>query len=740
VDYNAGQITNVSGTGPVHAPHQIGRDYNVYGVAPPTAVSWPVRVGTVPQLADGFQLRSVPQAELDENLVAGSTAVLTQILTGLGGNGKTQLAAALARNLWDARRLDCLAWVTASSRAAIVTGYAQIARAVGLAVDPTDAEQGASAFLGWAETTQKQWLLVLDDLGDPADLAGLWPTGSAGRVLVTTRRHDGALAERNRQVINVGLFTPHEALAYFTTKLQGRAKPSDVVEEAAELAADLGLLPLALAQAAAVINEQGLTCAQYRVRFGDQRQHLVNLLPPDALADDYATGPHAHHRATIATTWAISIEAANALPPEGLAMPLLHLAAHLDPNGIPVDLFTAFGNRLSSDEAQAEADRAEVDREAPNGDMMRQGLGNLARLGLVELDAPATRAAIVRVHALVQRAVRDSLNEATKRVVCERAADILVEAWPADDYLPAQTALASRLRANATALIRNAVGTLWRQAGTHPILFRTGRSLTAAGLTDQAVEFWSALTADISTALGSEHSNTLSSRNNLASAYRAAGRLAEAVPLYEATLALSERVLGAEHPSTLTSRNNLASAYHAAGKVAEAVPLLEATLAACERVLGAEHPTTLSNRNNLASAYRAAGRVAEAVPLLEATLAACERVFGAEHPNTLTSSNNLASAYRAAGRLAEALPLQEVTLAVRERVLGTEHPDTLTSRNNLASAYQVAGRLAEAVLLYEATLAARERVLGAEHPNTLISRSNLASAYQAAEETSEATA
>ena len=77
--------------------------------------------------------------------------------------------------------------------------------------------------------------------------------------------------------------------------------------------------------------------------------------------------------------------------------------------------------------------------------------------------------------------------------------------------------------------------------------------------------------------------------------------LTEAIALYERTLADRERVLGPDHPDTLTSRNNLAVAYRAAGRAAEAIPLLEQTLADRERVLGPDHPDTLTSRNNLAA-------------------------------------------------------------------------------------------------------------------------------------------
>ncbi len=51
-----------------------------------------------------------------------------------------------------------------------------------------------------------------------------------------------------------------------------------------------------------------------------------------------------------------------------------------------------------------------------------------------------------------------------------------------------------------------------------------------------------------------------------------------------------QRQLGPDHPDTLTSQNNLASAYQDAGRVAEAIQLYELNLAERERLLGVDHP------------------------------------------------------------------------------------------------------------------------------------------------------
>ena len=74
-------------------------------------------------------------------------------------------------------------------------------------------------------------------------------------------------------------------------------------------------------------------------------------------------------------------------------------------------------------------------------------------------------------------------------------------------------------------------------------------------------------------------------------------------------------MLGPDHPQTLTSRNNLAYAYRSTGDLDRAVPLYVRTVADRERVLGPDHPETLASRNNLAQAYRSAGDLDRAIAL-----------------------------------------------------------------------------------------------------------------------------
>jgi tetratricopeptide (TPR) repeat protein len=643
-------------------------------------------------------------------MVAGETGVLVptdddagKSLGGLGGTGKTQLATAIAHVLWEQRALDLLLWVNPTGRDAVLTTYAQALHDVGEPTSGTGPELAAGKFLTWLAETDRPWLVVFDDLGDPAILEGLWPRGAGGRVLVTTREPDTAVRALHPRVMPVGTFSPREALAFMSTKLQ--ADPDQWIG-ALDLAGDLACLPIALAQAAALMAETGLDCREYRTRFADRMARLA--------------GGHAGDLPSIvAATWSLGVELAEQIPPGELTRPALAMVAMLDPNGIP-------GAVLTSEAACAYLSRY-WDGPAVDEIQARAALYNLARAGLVSIDTTSA-ARTVRIHALVQATVRQNLTGAESDEVARAAAEALLQTWP-EPGVPASFEQAMR---DCTARLRETTGRLLWAPECYPLLVRAGQSLETGHLTGPAIAYWQSMLDTSKQLLGPAHPNTIQARDRLAASYEAAGDPGEAVALYERTLAERESVLGAGHPETLATRASLARAYRSAGRTHDAIRLAERTLAETENVVGTRHPDTLTARSDAGEAYLDAGMVDQAIAAFEHTLAGRERVLGPGHPDTLAARSNLAHAYRVAGQPKKAIPLYERTLADRERAQGPNHPDTLIARANLAFAYRAAGRLKEALPLYKRTLAERERVQGPEHPDTITARGNLAEAYLAA--------
>ncbi|MEU4359758.1 tetratricopeptide repeat protein [Streptomyces virginiae] len=659
-------------------------------------------------------------------MAGGGTAVLCQVLSGTGGVGKTQLAAHHARTVWQAGAVDLLVWVTATSRDAVLSAYAEAAVTVTDPDDPQragldDPERAAVRFLAWAQSTDRRWLIVLDDVSDPAHLNGtdgrsdLWPPARPnGRTVVTTRRRDAALPGH---LIDVGLFTKSEAVGYLRTKLAAQGRHDDP-GQVKELARDLGHLPLALAQAVTYLLDLHLDCATYRARLADRARRLPDLVPEDSGLPDA-------HRATVAATWSLSIEHADRLRPTGLARPMLHLAALLDPNGIPATVLTsppALAYLTEHRTPDGDTDPG-VSPRAVGVDDAADALRCLHRLSLAD-HTPNTPHQEVRVHNLVQRATREALTPAARDTAARTCADALHEAWP---EVERDTALGKALRANTAALTAHAADALW-QPDAHPVLFHIGNSLGHTGLVTAARAYFQDLHTAARQNLGPDHPDTLTARHDLAYWRGAAGDAAGAATATAELLADRLRVLGPDHPATLSTRHDLAlwRGSRAAADVAWAATAFAELLADQLRVLGPDHPDTLMTRHDLAHWRGAAGDAAGAATGTAELLADSLRVLGPDHPITLLARHNLAHWRGEAGDAALAATVFAELLADSLRVLGPDHPITLLARHNLARWRGEAGDAAGAATAFAELLADRLRVLGPDHPDTLVTRDYLA--------------
>jgi tetratricopeptide (TPR) repeat protein len=614
----------------------------------------PARSGPVPPLADCFS----PRPDTGHDLTALSRGEIVVLAPPPGppgladgaqaGTGKTELAAFAAESLWQSKVIDLLVWVPAYSRDSILTAFAQASAAAGL--DPAgDTRRTAVRYLDWLSTSRRPWLVILDDLADAADLGGLWPEGPAGRVLVTTEKPACLADARSADLLQVGGFSPREAMSYLMARL---ARDRDQRIGAADLIEDLGCMPLALAQASAVIMASGQTCREYAERFARRRAQMLTAT---------RTEPSA-----AAVTWTLSLENADRIPPAGLAQQVLAQAALLDCHGIPGAVLTS---------AQAAGD----------GDGGPGALASLERAGLLTINRGGSGSTVL-LNPAVKAEVQQAMPTPMREQAAEQAAAGLLRAWPEQDDDPW---LALALRSCAASLSRAAEVSLWG-AGGYPVLFRAGRSLVSAGHAGLAVEHWHELAVTSEGVLGPGDPSSRTAQEELAGALVAADRADEAISLYEGIADERARTHGPDHPDTLKARASLARALIAAGRGGDAMTLFERIVAASDQLAGPEHPDTLTVLDGLAAACLAAGRFGEATQLMEHTLAIRERSGWLRHPDTLAARMKLAQAYCAAGQPKAAVSHYQRVVAFRERDLGPGHPDTAAARDGLAAARQQA--------------------------------------------------
>jgi tetratricopeptide (TPR) repeat protein len=579
------------------------------------------------------------------------------------------------------------------------------------------ADAAAQRFLDWLRTTDRRWAVILDGVASPVDVDGLWPRGQAGQVVVTSRLRESELAWSGADVTARAIagFSRREALAYLNARLT--AFPDQRIE-ALDLAEDLGGLPIALAQAAAVVTVAESTCRDYRdayaERLGTTTETLVEGCPQSLLA-----------------TWSLAVEHAHELPPAGLSWPALVFASALDTSGIPGAVLTSpaacayitgrTGTSADSGDGQASADVG----------LVRSAYATLERLGLLSVD-PRDAVRTVWLHTAVRAAVRAYLAPGNVEPAAAAAAAALLGAWPEPGAPGSSPQLSQALRDSAAALRAFAGDLLWKPEA-HPVLLRAGASLAEApALTDAAIGYWQALSAASGQLLGYGHAQSVLARDRLADAFADSERLAEALPVFEAALSDREATFGPQHQETVTARLNVARSLNAAGREPEAIALYEQVLAARERSSGPGHRETLAVRVQLAAAYEVAGRRGDSIKLYERALADAERGLGPTHRDTLSARVSLAGAYLGAGQAREAIAAFQRALADTERTAGADDPATLATRASLAGAYRAAGKTKEAIACCERVLADSERLFGADHPDTVTARGNLGYTYRSA--------
>ncbi len=684
------------------------------------------------------------------------------VLAGVGGAGKSTVAAALAEAGQRARiglRRRYVWWVSAADLSSLTGGLVTVARQLG--ASPADLEviraggpDGPDRLWALLHGSDRRWLLVFDNADDPSVLArpatvtsGRAPPASGrrtlpadgtgwvrsarrGLVLVTTRDGDPAVWGRNAQILPVDPLDEGDAARV----LLDWAPQAGSEAEAERLARRLGGLPLALRIAGSYLDSD----AALRRSFGDYSRalddpdHRPRLLTPrpglSAAADT---------RSVVLHTWELSLDqlARQGIPQARALLRLLSCFAWSTP--IPRGTLASPSlDRLLAAGPVTRHPRAEPQAEY----RLEDALHGLRTLGLIDIrpfgkNGTGGLAVVVqpviadtnRAHltdaaggagdaALIRHAAIEIMVGALGRLEADRSTD-----WP--DWL----ALGPHLHA--------LFGTAARHVGRQQLADLVTATTTAALAHNEygdvpAGERLSRAACGAGDLLGKDDPVRLRARHELAWAVGDQGRWAEAEVVFHDVLAGFRHVLGDDHPDTLSTRNEVAWITGCQQRWPEAEAIYRDVLAARTRILGADDPQTLITHHELGWAIANQDREQEAELILREVLLARQRVLGEHSRRTLMTRHELAWVAARLGNLDEAEAAYRELVRARRDVLRDDHPDTLTARHELAWVMALAGRRRPATREYRDVLSARIRVLGESHPGTAATRDALASLRQ----------
>ena len=631
------------------------------------------------------------------------------VLLGMRGCGKTQLAASLAKQCEDAN-WNLVAWINAVSRESIQSDLVELAKQ--LQIDTSDLDdqdiivRRCLRHLWNAPAADR--LIVFDNVEDIEDLRDRIPRGIGLRVVATTTSREADWEENGWKGISVGVFSRVKSIKYLLTVTGSQDR-----DTADAIAERLGDLPLAIAQAAATARNEQWTLASYAHCLKSScGEKVIRRIRGHYYSDAVSV---ALRMATDNTLKRLEDSLSDA------ARRQLRVLCLLAESGVPTHWLDPAAASALSGSHDAELDTA--------AERAHRALIALINASIIHQSADGSTTMLHRLQAQV---LRESWNEQDNKEALESAANLLGSV-NIDKFRRTDT---ESRRREARSLIEqfHAIGDQ-----KHSLNLRTNEQVTSAlsqtlthardlGLVLESVTL-EKFAKEIEHVLGPNDLRVLNVQEELAYMIMHAGRSSEAINMYEHILDARTKMQGSDHLETLTTRQNLAYAYYYQGdEYDKAIKLLEHVHSTRQQLLGDDDVNTLMAGSYLALVYHADGRLQEAMSLYEQVIADRTRLIGADHEHTLVTRNNLAYAYSLQGLLPKAIDQYEQVLSARTRTLGALDRQTLMTRSDLALAYALNGELAEAVGRYESVLKDCMNALGTQHPLTVDVCENLEAA------------
>ena len=627
-----------------------------------------------------FTGRIAPLRALAEFLLykQHQSTLVTQVIDGMGGIGKTQLTIEFAYRY--GRFFYGVHWLNAANPADLKTEIAVCGQAMTLRPWPDSLEkQVVETLTAWKQSGPR--LVILDNLERIGDARQWLPElqNSNIRLIVTSRQSDWP-NDLYLQSLSLAVLTPDESRVFLRKYLPPRRVKDATVDTLAER---LGHLPLALELAGRYMcRVKGLSVEKYIRELDEVLEH------PSMKRWREDLGSPTKHDLDLGATFSLSwnrIRNTNAIR-------LCIACGYCAPNElIPRKLLRTAG-KLSV-----------VDYD--------EGISLLVGAGLLK-DGPA-------IHPLLADFARaQDRDNSILTTIAEAMLDLATKANQSG--LPARMI---PLRLHLRAVTENAekegidiAAELWNEFGNHQLLVADYAGAEAA--------YRRALKVD-ETTFGPNHPSVAVDVNNLGNALRALADLQGARAAFERALNIDEMTFGSDHPKVAIRTYNLGNVLRDLGDFQAAKSAYERSLRIDQGVFGLAHPKIAIRLIGLGSVMRDLGDLQKARVTYEQALLIDKSAFGSNHPRIATAINNLGNVLRDLGDLPGAKDAYRHALQIDVRAFGLDHPKIAIRINNLGTVLQGLGDMPGAKAAFERALQIFEKCLPEDHPSIRVVKNNL---------------
>jgi tetratricopeptide (TPR) repeat protein len=632
--------------------------------------------------------------------------ILTLSAHGLGGMGKTELARYYY--LYPPRPYTLRAWFNAEDKELLYAQYVDLARANGIEYEKEmPIQEQARQVKNWLET-QKDCLLVYDNVPNAKQLEGLLPEQGKHHILITSRNEVGWPAH---QKIDIEVMEEDEAMALIC-KITGCKEATIGLKELVNI---LGYMPLALAQAGAYIAEKQTSIEDYLNRY----RKYQSILMSDGILD---LNPR-HEPVWI--TFNMNFKALEEDYPSALTT--LKQASWLAVSAIPEILLE---NML------------EATKDEPVDLLWDEVKRHIGRYSLMRIDREGHQ---LSMHRLLQDILRSKQDESECKGMLNQIALSIKRIYPENDKTMENISMVRLLLPHVETTLSHLKNCFNEsECADFNLEYNLGEAYATIGNYVKAKKnlhedllIKQKRYKDYQIQVGEDiyigkHLDMAKSLGNLGKVYYYLGEYQEALKYEQQALKMFKIISPDNHPDRANSLSNLGSVYYDLSKYQKSLKYHQQALKMRESLYPGNHPDKAQSLNNIGLVYKALGQPPEALKYYEQALKMWDSVYTTnKHPDIAVTLENIGSLHQDLGKYPESLNYYQKAFDIRKNIYPDNFSDISLAKsyNNLGRTHQNLGKYEEALENFKNALDIWKANCIDNHPDVAIVLNNMGSYY-----------